>query len=78
MREPLKSLYLHVEVQPLLREAVELGAQQNFTSISDYVRRALVTQLASDGIDPHDARPCTRPAASAGPAAAGVERHVSA
>ncbi len=66
MSEPRKPL-ITVEVQPPLHEAVKLGAVQNFTSISDYVRRALVTQLRSDGIDPH---------AAAASAAAG--RHVSA
>ena len=44
-----------VELQPPLKAAVALGAQQNFTSISDYVRRALVMQLRADGIDPRAA-----------------------
>jgi hypothetical protein len=60
-----------------LRAAVELGASQNFTSLSGYIRIALLSQLKSDGIEP--ARPLCRPAASsAAPAAAVAERHATA
>jgi hypothetical protein len=64
MSEPKRPL-LQTPIQEPLLAAVKLGAAQNFTSISDYVRRALVSQLRADGIDPHDARQSSRPVAAA-------------
>jgi hypothetical protein len=52
-----------IAVHPVpLLAAVRLGAAQNFTSVSDYVRRALIAQLKLDGIDPYEARPAASPA----------------
>jgi hypothetical protein len=78
MNDPRKSL-LTVPVQTPLHAAVKLAAEQEMTTISEFVRRTLIEKVRSRGIDPHDARTSTRPAAaSAGPAAAVAERHATA
>jgi hypothetical protein len=41
-----------LEVEPPFREAIEAGAAQNFTSLSGYMRIALVEQLKKDGLHP--------------------------
>jgi hypothetical protein len=70
MSEPRRPL-LQTPIQEPLLAAVRLGAEQNFTSVSDYVRRALLTQLRSDGIEP------ARPAAVAAGSASSAERRAA-
>ncbi len=40
-----------------LTAAVKVAAEREMTSVSDYVRRALLRQLRNDGIDPAEFAP---------------------
>lgn len=56
MSDPRKPL-LQVPLHEPFHAAVKLGAAHNFTTVSDYVRRALLSQLRADGLDPHTEAP---------------------
>jgi hypothetical protein len=62
-REEAMNASLHVLAPESLTAAVKAAAARDLTTTSEYVRRAVVERLRSDGIDP--ARFATRPATAA-------------
>jgi hypothetical protein len=40
-----------VRLPPALPRAVEIAAEKRFVSCAEYVRTAIITQLARDGVD---------------------------
>jgi hypothetical protein len=46
---------------PALTSAVKAAADREMTTISEYVRRALIDRLRSDGIDPRAAMDAAKP-----------------
>ncbi len=55
MREPGYPCFpsrLEIRVQVSLPHAVAIAADRSMTTVSEYLRRAIVRQLKADGIDP--------------------------
>ncbi len=48
-----------------LTAAVKVAAEREMTSVSDYVRRALLRQLRDDGLDPEEFTPRNQEAGAA-------------
>lgn len=46
---------LYLRCPKALPSAIKQAARQNMTSVSGYVRSAILTQLRRDGYDPKDA-----------------------
>ena len=49
-----KDARIHIRVEELIEAALELAAARQFTSKSEYLRRALLNGLRADGIDPSE------------------------
>ncbi|MDO8877212.1 MAG: hypothetical protein Q8M24_18580 [Pseudolabrys sp.] len=47
-----KDARIHIRAEALIGAALELAAARQFTSKSEYLRRALLNGLRADGIDP--------------------------
>jgi hypothetical protein len=49
--------HLHVLAPSALVEAVKQAAAREMSTVSDYIRRALLHRLRTDGVDPNEFRP---------------------
>jgi hypothetical protein len=52
MAHELSRKMLQLQAPPALAAAVKFAADREMTTISEFVRRALIDRLRSDGIDP--------------------------